>query len=84
MKVGPKNQASSLLVIAILGGALLPRALGEVADRWGIQVAFVVPMIAFAYVYFLWSLRLPGGPEPVRRPGPGRAGREQVTKRLYR
>jgi FHS family L-fucose permease-like MFS transporter len=51
--LGPlKSQASSLLVIAILGGALLPRALGEVADRWGIQVAFVVPMIAFAYIAF--------------------------------
>jgi FHS family L-fucose permease-like MFS transporter len=51
--LGPlKSQASSLLVIAILGGALLPRALGEVADRWGIQFAFIVPMIAFAYVTF--------------------------------
>jgi len=51
--LGPlKSQASSLLVIAILGGALLPRALGEVADRWGIQVAFVVPMIAFGYIAF--------------------------------
>jgi FHS family L-fucose permease-like MFS transporter len=51
--LGPlKSQASSLLVIAILGGALLPRALGEVADRWGIQSAFIVPMIAFAYVAF--------------------------------
>jgi len=51
--LGPlKSQASSLLVIAILGGALLPRALGEVADRWGIQFAFIVPMIAFAYIAF--------------------------------
>jgi FHS family L-fucose permease-like MFS transporter len=51
--LGPlKSQASSLLIIAILGGALLPRALGEVADRWGIQFAFIVPMIAFAYIAF--------------------------------
>ncbi len=51
--LGPlKSQASSLLIIAIAGGALLPRALGEVADRWGIQYGFVVPMLAFAYIAF--------------------------------
>ena len=43
--LGPlKSQASSLLVIAILGGALLPPTQGAVADRWGIQFSFVVPM----------------------------------------
>ena len=47
-----KSQASSLLVIAILGGALLPPTLGLVADRYGIQFALVVPMVAFAYIAF--------------------------------
>ncbi len=47
-----KSQASSLLVIAILGGALLPPAQGAVADRWGIQFSFVVPIVAFAYIAF--------------------------------
>ncbi len=51
--LGPlKSQASSLLVIAILGGALLPPAQGAVADRWGIQFSFVVPIVAFAYIAF--------------------------------
>ena len=47
-----KSQASSLLVMAILGGAVLPPIQGFLADRVGIQGSFVVPMLAFAYVAF--------------------------------
>ncbi|MEI7728060.1 MAG: sugar MFS transporter [Verrucomicrobiota bacterium] len=51
--LGPlKSQASSLLVMAILGGALLPPLQGAVADKFGIQSSFVVPMLAFAYIAF--------------------------------
>jgi FHS family L-fucose permease-like MFS transporter len=54
-----KGQGSSLLVMAILGGALIPPIQGAVADRWGIQASFVVPMIAFAYIVFygIWGWR---------------------------
>lgn len=47
-----KSQASSLLVMAVLGGALLPPLQGAIADHYGIQTSFVVPMAAFAYVAF--------------------------------
>jgi FHS family L-fucose permease-like MFS transporter len=47
-----KSQASSLLVMAIMGGALLPPLQGAIADNYGIQTSFVVPMVAFAYVAF--------------------------------
>jgi len=51
--LGPlKSQASSLLVMAILGGAVLPPTQGAVADRFGLQASFVVPMIAFVYIAF--------------------------------
>jgi FHS family L-fucose permease-like MFS transporter len=51
--LGPlKSQASSLLVMAIVGGAVLPYLQGAVADRYNIQVSFIVPMIAFAYIAF--------------------------------
>ena len=51
--LGPlKSQASSLLVMAILGGALLPPLQGALADHIGVQASFVVPMLAFAYVAF--------------------------------
>jgi FHS family L-fucose permease-like MFS transporter len=47
-----KGQASSLLVMGIVGGALLPPIQGAIADRSGIQYSLIVPMIAFAYVAF--------------------------------
>jgi FHS family L-fucose permease-like MFS transporter len=47
-----KSQVSSLLVMAILGGAVLPPLMGKVADHWSRQVAFIVPLIAYAYVGF--------------------------------
>jgi fucose permease len=45
-------QASSLLIMAILGDALLPPLQGLVADKMGIQFSFVVPMFAVAYIAF--------------------------------
>jgi FHS family L-fucose permease-like MFS transporter len=51
--LGPeKSQASSLLVMAIVGGAVLPYLQGKIADNWGMQISFVVPMVAFAYIAF--------------------------------
>jgi FHS family L-fucose permease-like MFS transporter len=47
-----KSQASSLLVMAILGAAVLPPLQGKIADRFGIQLSFIVPVFAFAYVAF--------------------------------
>jgi FHS family L-fucose permease-like MFS transporter len=47
-----KSQASSLLVMAITGGAILPPLQGFIADHFGIQTSFIVPMAAFAYVAF--------------------------------
>lgn len=47
-----KSQASSLLIIAVLGVALLPPLQGFVADRMGIQFSFIVPMASFAYIAF--------------------------------
>lgn len=51
--LGPlKSQASSLLVMAISGGAILPPLQGALADKIGIQYSFLVPVLAFAYVVF--------------------------------
>ncbi|HEY1661850.1 MAG TPA: sugar MFS transporter [Verrucomicrobiae bacterium] len=47
-----KSQASSLLIVAVLGVALIPPLQGFVADQMGIQFSFVVPMVAFAYIAF--------------------------------
>jgi len=47
-----KSQGSSLLIMAILGGAILPPLQGYIADHQGIQFSFIVPALAFAYVAF--------------------------------
>lgn len=47
-----KSQISSLLVMAVLGGAILPPLQGFIADRGGLQISYIVPLIAYAYVAF--------------------------------
>ncbi len=64
--LGPlKSQASSLLVVAILGGAVLPPTQGRIADLYGVQVSFVVPMAAFAYIAFYGLYGYRAGRNPV-------------------
>ena len=47
-----KSQVSSLLVMAILGGALLPPLQGKIADLHGLSISYIVPMVAYGYVAF--------------------------------
>jgi len=48
-----KSQVSSLLVMAILGGAILPPLQGEVADvTKNLQLSYIVPLFAYLYVAF--------------------------------
>ncbi len=48
-----KSQVSSLLVMAILGGAILPPMQGAVADYTkNLQLSYIVPLIAYLYVAF--------------------------------
>lgn len=43
---------SSLIVMAIVGGALMPPLMGWIADAYGMRIGFVVPLICFLYVMF--------------------------------
>jgi FHS family L-fucose permease-like MFS transporter len=47
-----KSQVSSLLVMAVVGGAILPPIMGKIADHWNRQVAFIIPLLAYSYVAF--------------------------------
>ncbi|GAB3310207.1 sugar MFS transporter [Luteimonas notoginsengisoli] len=50
-RLGPlTSKASSLLVMAIVGGAVVPWVQGWLADRIGIQHAFVVPLACYAFI----------------------------------
>ena len=44
------SQGSSLLVMAILGGALLPLIQGGIADSFGIQNSFFLPVVCYLYI----------------------------------
>ncbi len=52
-----KSQASSLLVMAILGAAILPPFQGYLADvTKNLQISFIVPLVAYAYVaWYGWK-----------------------------
>lgn len=41
---------ASLLVMSIVGGAIIPAAMGWISDRSSIQTAFAVPLVCYGYV----------------------------------
>jgi MFS transporter, FHS family, L-fucose permease len=41
---------SSLLCMAIIGGAVLPVVVGTIGDRYGLNIAYFVPMLAYAAI----------------------------------
>ena len=56
------KKASSFIVMAIMGGAILPKLMGEVADQTDLSRGFVVPLVCFAAIAaygFAWP-RLSG------------------------
>ena len=46
------SQGSSLLVMMILGGAVIPPIQGLVADYTSIQFSFIVPLVCYIYIIF--------------------------------
>lgn len=55
-----QSSTSGLLCLAIFGGALLPVAVGSVADRFGLATAFVIPLAAYAFIAW-FALAARGG-----------------------
>ena len=45
-----QSSTSGLLCLAIFGGALLPIAVGSMADSFGLSASFVVPLAAYAFI----------------------------------
>jgi FHS family L-fucose permease-like MFS transporter len=46
------DKASSLLIMAIVGGAIVPVLQGMLADRIGIQHAFVLPLVCYFFIVY--------------------------------
>jgi len=52
-KFGPlTGKVSSLLVMAIVGGAIIPLAQGALADHVGVHHAYVLPLICYLYIIY--------------------------------
>jgi MFS transporter, FHS family, L-fucose permease len=45
-----QSATSGLLCVAIFGGALLPMAVGTIADHFGLGLSFIVPLAAYAFI----------------------------------
>jgi FHS family L-fucose permease-like MFS transporter len=51
--LGPMTKrGSSLQVMAILGGAILPAIMGRISDATNIRTAFVVPLVCYVYIFY--------------------------------
>ena len=47
---------NGLLVIAIVGGAIIPEIQGILADHIGIHHAFIIPVICYMFIaYYGWK-----------------------------
>jgi len=56
--LGPMtSKGSGLIMTAVVGGAVIPYLLGALADKVGIQHAFVIPVICYLYIayYGMWG-----------------------------
>jgi MFS transporter, FHS family, L-fucose permease len=56
--LGPMtSKGSGLIMTAVVGGAIVPLALGAAADKFGIQHAFFIPLICYLFIayYGLWG-----------------------------
>ena len=52
-ELGPlTGNASGLLNMAIVGGAVLPLIQGAIADQFGLHHAFILPVICYLYILF--------------------------------
>jgi FHS family L-fucose permease-like MFS transporter len=63
------KQASSFLVMSILGGAIMPLFMGWLADRGGMRAGFLMPLVLFALIA-LYGAAWPrlAEPRPSSRP----------------
>ena len=52
-----KAQASGLLCMSIVGGAIIPFIFGGLIDHYGFKTAFVLTMICYLYILFYGKLK---------------------------
>ncbi|WP_273211741.1 L-fucose:H+ symporter permease [Runella zeae] len=43
---------SSLIIMSIVGGAIVPPLMGLISDYFGIKMAFILPVVCYGYIWF--------------------------------
>jgi len=73
---GKTKLASSFMVTAIIGGAIMPWCMGRIIDLYGMNAGFTMPLVCFLFIAFYgftwqnWYARdAECGPQPVVVPG---------------
>jgi MFS transporter, FHS family, L-fucose permease len=70
---GRAKRASAYIVMAIMGGAIVPKLMGAVGDHHGMSRAFIVPLVCFALIAvygYSWSkLSQLESPRPLKPAG---------------
>jgi FHS family L-fucose permease-like MFS transporter len=52
------KRASAFIVMAIMGGAIMPKLMGYLGDQYNMSVSFALPLVCFSVVCFYgfgWS-----------------------------
>ncbi len=71
------KRGSSLQVMAILGGAILPAIMGRISDATNIRTAFIVPLLCYLYIfYFAVNGYKPGNARSKDAPSMARMGQQ--------
>ena len=52
-----KAQASGLLCMAIVGGAIVPFVFGSLIDSFGFKIAFILTLICYGYIVYFGRLK---------------------------
>jgi FHS family L-fucose permease-like MFS transporter len=71
--LGPlTSKGSSLMIAAIVGGALIPLAQGRLADKIGLHPSFIVPAICYIYIaaFGIAAIKRPVGRNSLISPEP--------------
>lgn len=49
---GQTKKASSVIVMSIVGGAVMPIVMGAIADHYDMAVGFIMPLLCFLFILF--------------------------------
>jgi FHS family L-fucose permease-like MFS transporter len=71
--LGPlTSKGSSLMIAAILGGAIIPEITAKLADHSGLQISFIVPAVCYVYIasFGIAAIKRPAGRDSLISPEP--------------